>query len=1855
MLSTMTKRLLPFIIGITFSLTTIAQNYHVSEDFNASSLPTGWTNNAASGTQAWSFGQDGASAHAGNNNLNGSSFAYFDDDALGGSATNNTAHLITPSFNNAGIPSTTVEFDYNFRQFNGITDKLSLEVFNGTTWVEVWSKTTDDCGNYLLAACQGNYPHAVVDISSHANATCQVRFVYFDGNDWGWYAGVDNVQVYSPFPNDIGVAEILGPLSGCGLGSTETVSVKIKNLGSVAATGFSASYTINGGAAVTENVVGTIQPGDSLTYNFTTTTNLSVVGAYTVQAYTNYTTDSNNGNDSSSTITTNEPLHTLTYSEGFESGPGGWTTRGANNSWALGTPNSQFMTGAAGGLNAWATNLTGPYNNNELSYLESPCFDFSGVAGSPILSFNLFRRTEANWDYVWLEASYNNGSTWNKVLAAPNATNWYNNGTRVAWDGNSGGWVSVETVLSGAGGQSQAKFRFVFDSDGSSSLDGIGIDNFSIRGPQQWDIETRALIQPVVGGNVACGFGSSQTVEIEVINKGANAITSFDAGYIYDGGAPVLQNNITPSSPIAPNTTYRHIFSTTVNMATPGNHSIQPWAKVANDSFTANDTLAIQTVSNGAVSLPNGVLDFEGEQTSTSGFSTLNNGWTQSNPGGTISWRVHSGGTSSFATGPTIDHTTGSAAGKYVYIETSTGTTSVPAIMESPCYNLGTSNGAILSFWYHKHGATMGDMFVDVFFNGIWINGIGVVRGQTHPNQLDDWLEKFVSLNQWAGNSLKIRFRGFRTTSFTGDMALDDILIYEPIPQDATPDSTISPESGCDLTPNELVCVRVHNFGTQDILKLTMGYQINGGPVVKDSVSGILIIPDAKYNFCFNLNRANLSAPGEYAFKIWSELAGDTNFQNDTLYDTIVNETRLFPDCEPFTIVRQGNGTGGGDLIDGKFSNNWVANRADFSWEISGPGNPGPNTDHTPTGQARYIVVDQANGNPGDVARLTSPCYDLTTVAVANLEFWYNMQNNNNNRLYIDVFDGFLWNNSIDSINGAQQAGWRLKRVSLANYTGAFVNVRFRGAKGGGYYALDDICVVPPPPNQAQMTNILRPRQDLCFYSSQERVRVRMKNIGSNDIDSLQVRLRVDYSNNPGFTNFLDTIVWAYPGATPPAWSPGKLYTYDIPVDVDMSVYSEYRIRAQLILSGDLDPTDDAINDYMVTHRNPVQFPYTEGFESLSCNATGPNYPNGFRRDERTYQWRVKCGPDRIGLTGPSKDHTRGNNFGRYFVTNASVGEQGDFASLETPCMDLSTLNKPVFRFYYHMFGFQMGELFIDINDDNGWVTVDSILGQQQINNGAAWLQRSIDLGQYAGSFVKMRFRSKRGSGGSSDMAIDDLFLYDLSKYDISPEVLVRPGKDVYSCYSDTQTVVVQLKNFGSQPLDFTVDSLYIQVNIDTNGVPYDTMFREVNSNIYYNQTFGIFQALPSDSIVFIKVDNSSDGNSFFDMSHLGVNYGFDITTYQNRDSITANDNLKDNVTTQIAGGNVTVDNNSICNGTLVRLNATNFFGAPKWERKYFSTAGNFWLPEFGFGSDSAEYISQPDTTTYYRIRVCDSDVVSDSVLVDVTVVKIPDPIHDTICGGGTMTVEGFADPVHNLQAVNWYINKDDTLPFKVTSTAPFTHTDFFSTTKSFWLEGVIDSCVSLGRSEVFAVVNPFPIVDLGLMNDTVCQDTNKVLNAGAGQGYVYNWRITGPNGLVDSSDLQTVGINAARLMRDSTYTYAVTVTSQFGCVTTSPTINVLITDSCFVGIAESSALSNRLEIYPNPTKDIVKIRVTDQSAMDAEIQIMSIDGRLIYREVDINLNQKDHKIDLGKLPNGLYYIKIRTEEGSLVKKLIKS
>lgn len=114
------------------------------------------------------------------------------------------------------------------------------------------------------------------------------------------------------------------------------------------------------------------------------------------------------------------------YFQNFEDGEGDWFSGGENNSWELNTPQGFTINFANSGEFAWATNPFGGYNNNEQSFVESPQFDFSGLA-SPIIEAKIWRSSESGSDGTIFQYSLDDGTSWITVGSLGDVENWYNN------------------------------------------------------------------------------------------------------------------------------------------------------------------------------------------------------------------------------------------------------------------------------------------------------------------------------------------------------------------------------------------------------------------------------------------------------------------------------------------------------------------------------------------------------------------------------------------------------------------------------------------------------------------------------------------------------------------------------------------------------------------------------------------------------------------------------------------------------------------------------------------------------------------------------------------------------------------------------------------------------------------------------------------------------------------------------------------------------------------------------------------------------------------------------------------------------------------------------------------------------------------------------------------------------------------------------------------------------------------------------------------------------------------------------------------------------------------------------------
>ncbi|HLX90624.1 MAG TPA: T9SS type A sorting domain-containing protein, partial [Puia sp.] len=325
--------------------------------------------------------------------------------------------------------------------------------------------------------------------------------------------------------NDVGMNALISPTlkNFCFLSNAETISVKVTNYSSAIVSNVPVSYSINGGTAVTESIP-SIPPKDSIIYTFSQTADLSLFQNYNLSFWVSYPGDTYPLNDSLLNINFNTTpiINSYPYLEGFENNNGYWYTGGTNSSWQWGAPEKTIINKAANGNNAWVTSLTGNYNNFELSYLYSPCFDLSSLT-QPVFSFSHIFQTEddCDCDYHWAEYSTDD-STWIKLGAEGGGTNWYDDSINQTWQKSYTKWhVSSYDVPTTA---AKVRFRIVMSSDPATNFEGVGVDDVHIfdKAPVYSGANVSSGLSQVVTGSTWVDFGIGNTKIASINANGQN-------------------------------------------------------------------------------------------------------------------------------------------------------------------------------------------------------------------------------------------------------------------------------------------------------------------------------------------------------------------------------------------------------------------------------------------------------------------------------------------------------------------------------------------------------------------------------------------------------------------------------------------------------------------------------------------------------------------------------------------------------------------------------------------------------------------------------------------------------------------------------------------------------------------------------------------------------------------------------------------------------------------------------------------------------------------------------------------------------------------------------------------------------------------------------------------------------------------------------------------------------------------------------------------------------------------------------------------------------------------------------------
>ncbi|MCB9021558.1 MAG: PKD domain-containing protein [Chitinophagales bacterium] len=727
---------------------------------------------------------------------------------------------------------------------------------------------------------------------------------------------------------DLGIASIIDPANGCGLGD-EAVTVKIRNYGGVPQSDIPVNYQLDGGAVVSETWIGTLDPGETVEYTFTALGDFSALGDHDLVAWTSFPGDTIPGNDTADAVITNIPVvDVYPYLEAFEAGSGGWTSGGTNSTWAQGTPAGLAITGTGDGSdNAWMTsNLIGYYNNNEQSYVLGPCFDFTPLV-LPYVELDFANYSEDFWDGAQLQYSLDAGASWEVVGMIGTGDNWYTNygigfgfdpdwpfGYPEGWVGSDGSWKTAHHDISFLAGEPQVQFRIFFASDGSVNwYDGFAFDNFKIADPLPDDIGVIDITAP----NSAPDLGTAESVTVEIQNFGTLSQTGFPVSYQVDGGTIVTE---TFTGTLDPGAIADFTFAATADFSDDGDYAVCAWTSLAGDDDVTNDSIC-ETISN--------LLPVTGDDA----YYIYSNVYGGSEPWFTV---TNSDAMDSvFTDGWDVAYFEDldpaaifSAATCFVWLEGGDA-------MANELEDFLNDNIVLIEGWVASGGHLLlnsapneGDG-MDFGFDGTelvysWYTNTAEIYDDAHPTIAGPFLPVGTTWTggSWGHASVEGDFDTVVIDQFTPSRVvvaekdwgaghvvfggMTPTFFHSPAPEafnwranllayladcatapiDLRMNALVAPEGGCGMG-EETVTVEIENLSGVPVSDVTVGFTVDGGPATEEVITDVIDAYEV-YTYTF-VATADLSVAGDHTIATYVDYAGDIDASNDEIETTVTS------------------------------------------------------------------------------------------------------------------------------------------------------------------------------------------------------------------------------------------------------------------------------------------------------------------------------------------------------------------------------------------------------------------------------------------------------------------------------------------------------------------------------------------------------------------------------------------------------------------------------------------------------------------------------------------------------------------------------------------------------------------------------------------------------------------------------------------------------------------------------------------------------------------------------------------------------------------------------------------------------
>lgn len=1472
---------------------------------------------------------------------------------------------------------------------------------------------------------------------------------------------------------------------------------------------------------------------------------------------------------------------------------------------------------------------------DDAAYLQSPCFDFSGIS-KPIFDLKIFNHTETNVDGATLYYSTDKGETWthvNNPTSYDDYFNWYTDSTVSAlgkdgWNGIGTQWERTRHQLPNAiAGKSNVIFRIVFKSDrANNNFNGTAIDSVNLY-EAPFDVGVVSILNPAT----TCQLSDKQNVQVRIKNFGVRNLLAGDTILValdisHTTNSDSFVDTLVLSSPLNTGTTLDHTYSRTFDMSVSGDYNLTAYTKIEQDpvfySASPNDTAtALVTVQKPHVELGPDIWTLQPD--------TVVLDATNPDPAVTYKWYKDPDYTTVLGTNATYaipDHN----GGKFVSLLenaipcTATDTIVVHRLIrdagvpefDSPVSSCELSDKTPIKVYVKNYGTdtlNVGDTIKlhYVFNGGSQIDTTWVMDKQLLPSDslifvfsdsLDMQATGSYTLRVWANVWLDessandetnetINVWGYPTFSLQAAMGLPDdtVKVFNTV-------YTLDAGSGWDayLWHNDNSTNQTYDSKTTEWGVVTV-YDSHNCPAT-DSVFVDLRFSDVSVDSVL-VPRTACESNGTIFPRIYIRNTGTDTITSGTNINLKYYLNGVLKDSPTLTLSSDWNPDDIQDIIFGVGVDISAVGTYDFDFVANTPSDNKPENDSI---------------------RHTISIYGYPSIDIGDTIYTRNS------------------NYTLDAGAGRDSYSWstgETEQQITVSTTGKYTVEVVENSMCSSKDSVEVIFL-----NHDYSVNQIVNPVTSCSKLNPQTIRIKYSNVGNDTLktgEQVTFGYQIDdkYFAQENHTLTTDLV-------------PGQFILYDFNEKIDLSQAGSYNMTAYGIYSGD----SDTSNDTLTTAFDIKEAPHIDLGEDR-VDRTGNLTLDGSEGTGFTYLWQDNS-TNRFYIV---------ENSGQYYVTT----------SAPNGCSDQDTVNITMLKPDYRVSAIpspvsacslsETESIQVEIeNAGTDTLYKDQNLFVSYEINGAIQETKSLTMTSnfVPGAKITHTFATTYDFSKPGTYTIKAYTTYngDLNPYNNSVEKTVdvygKPSLDLGAdrgfCTGSSLTLDAgagltgYLWNTGatSQTIEVTTGGQYHISVTDSHGCSNkDTV--EITENSLPDVTHASIDPVCLDADPFTLTGGSPSGGSYsgsgvsgssFTASVAGV--GTHAITYTYTDgngcSNSANVDIKVNPlpTVDLGGNRSTTE--------PIVLDAGAGFASYRWQDN--STNQTYNVESTGTYSVTVTDANGCSATDQVKITFLESvDVIVSNLIspTDKCYNNESDPVTVELTNRGTKTFKsgdkinvayqiGSANPVSEEYTLTGNLAQNDKVNYTFSN-----NVNLSTGTFTFQCYTTIEG--DNGEKKSYDVtIHDLPNLDLG--PDTLFKSVPYVLQSGIGN-VTYQWN---------------TGSTAASITVSQHGTYWLTVTDGNGC-SASDTIVIWWP----TGVVDHSDGSSTITVYPNPASSEVYVTIETKQPETFTIELLSTQGAVLKQIETPKATSGIHKFGVGQLAPGLYFIRVTAGNKSSIVKLI--